>query len=192
MTPLMRRVLAENRTLTIVLSLALLANVLAYILVVRPLAVKSSGAADRAASAARTLTAAEQEMAQVDGLVKGKARADEELAAFYQKVLPSDLTAARRMTYASLPALARRTGVRYEARTTTVEPVGRDGNLERMVIRMVLQGDYEDLRQFVYALEVAPEFVIIDDVVLDESQGDEELRLTIDLSTYYRPVPHAS
>lgn len=192
MTPLMRRVLAENRTLTITLLLALLANVLAYILVVRPLAVKSTGAADRAASAARALTAAEQEMAQADGLVKGKARADEELAAFYQKVLPTGLTAARRMTYASLPALARRAGVRYEARTTTVEQVGRDANLERMAIRMVLQGDYESLRQFVYALEVAPEFVIIDDVVLDESQGDEALRLTIDLSTYYRPVPHAS
>ncbi len=192
MTPLVRRVLAENRTLTIVLSLALLANVLAYILVVRPLAVKSTGAADRAAAAARTLQGAEREMAQADALVKGKARADEELAAFYKKVLPADMTAARRMTYASLPALARRTGVRYEARTTTVEQVGRETNLERMTIRMVLQGDYESLRQFIYALEVAPEFVIIDDVVLDESEGDEALRLTIDLSTYYRPVPHAS
>ncbi len=192
MTPLVRRVLAENRTLTIVLSLALLANVLAYVLVVRPLGVKSSGAADRAAAATRTLQAAEREMAQADALVKGKARADEELASFYRKVLPADMTAARRMTYASLPALARRTGVRYEARTTTVEQIGRDANLERMAIRMVLQGDYENLRQFIYALEVAPEFVIIDDVVLDESQGDEALRLTIDLSTYYRPGPHAS
>lgn len=192
MTPLLRRVLAENRTLTIALSVALLANVLAYVLVVRPLAVKSTGAADRAAAAARTLQAAQRETAQADALVKGKARADDELAAFYRKVLPTDMTAARRMTYASLPALARRTGVRYEARTTTVEQVGRDANLERMAIRMVLQGDYENLRQFIYALEVAPEFVIIDDVVLDESQGDEALRLTIDLSTYYRPVPHAS
>ena len=192
MTPLLRRALAENRALTVVLSLALLANVLAYVLVVRPLAVKSSGAADRATAAARTLQAAEREMAQADALVKGKARADEELASFYQKVLPTDMTAARRMTYASLPALARRTGVRYEARTTTVDQVERGANLERMVIKMVLQGDYENLRQFIYALEVAPEFVIIDDVAIDESQADESLRLTIDLSTYYRPGPHAS
>ena len=98
MTPLVRRVLAENRTLTIALSVALLANVLAYVLVVRPLAVKSTGAADRAAAAARTLQGAEREMAQADALVKGKARADEELAAFYKKVLPTDMTAARRMT----------------------------------------------------------------------------------------------
>lgn len=192
MTPLMRRVLAENRSLVVGLGLALVANILAYVLIVRPLAVKSTGAEDRAAAAAQSLRAAEREMAQADALVEGKARADEELAAFYRKVLPTDLTAARRMTYASLPALARRTGVRYEARTTTVEQVGRDANLERMAIRMVLQGDYENLRQFIYALEVAPEFVIIDDVVLDESQSEEPLRLTIDLSTYYRPVPHAS
>ena len=31
---------------------------------------------------------------------------------------------------------------------------------------MVLQGDYESLRQFIYELESAPEFVIIDDVTL--------------------------
>ena len=35
-----------------------------------------------------------------------------------------------------------------------------------MTIRMVLQGDYENLRQFIFELESAPEFVIIDDVTL--------------------------
>ena len=54
-------------------------------------------------------------------LVDGKARADEELNAFYGKVLPASQTAARRMTYASLPALARRTNVRYEERRFSVE-----------------------------------------------------------------------
>jgi Tfp pilus assembly protein PilO len=192
MTPLMRRVIAENRGIVTTLAVALVANVLAYLLVVRPLEAKSTGAADRAAAAANTLRAAERELAQADALVTGKARADEELDAFYKKVLPADLTAARRMTYASLPALARRTGVRYEARTTSVEAVDRDRHLERMAIRMVLQGEYDNLRQFIYALESAPEFVIIDDVVLVEGTGDEPLRLTIDLSTYYRVTPNAS
>jgi Tfp pilus assembly protein PilO len=192
MTPLMRRVIAENRGIVTTLAVALVANVLAYLLVVRPLEAKSTGAADRAAAAANTVRAAERELAQADALVTGKARADEELDAFYKKVLPADLTAARRMTYASLPALARRTGVRYEARTTSVEAVDRDRHLERMAIRMVLQGEYDNLRQFIYALESAPEFVIIDDVVLVEGTGDEPLRLTIDLSTYYRVTPNAS
>jgi Tfp pilus assembly protein PilO len=192
MTPLLRRVLAEHRGAALVIGLALAANLLAYLLVVRPLEQKSTGAADRAAAAESTLRSAEAEMAQADGLVKGKARADQELDAFYKRVLPSDMTAARRMTYASLPALARKSGVRYEARTTTVETLDREHHLERMVIRMLLQGDYNDVRQFIYALEVAPEFLIIDDVTLVEGAGDGSLRLTIDLSTYYRLDPNAS
>ena len=192
MTPLVRRVVTENRGLLVTLSVALAANVLAYLLVVRPLEMKSSGAADRAAAAALSLGGAERELAQADALVKSKARADEELDAFYKNVLPSDMTAARRMTYAGLPALARKAGVRYEARTTRVERVAHDGDLERMMIRMVLQGDYASLRQFIYALEVAPEFVILDAVTLVEEQGETPLRLTIDVSTYYRLAPNAS
>ncbi|HUR35845.1 MAG TPA: hypothetical protein VM032_18705 [Vicinamibacterales bacterium] len=192
MTPLLRRILAENRGLVATLALALVGNVLAYVLVVRPLEAKSTGAADRATAADAAVRAAERELAQADGLVKGKARADEELDAFYKKVLPSDMTAARRMTYASLPALARKSGVRYEARTTSVEAVDRDGRLEKMSIRMILQGDYGSLRQFIFALESSPEFVIIDDVTLVEGSGDEPLRLTIDLATYYRQTANAS
>ncbi len=192
MNQLLRRIATEHRALIVALGLALGANVLAYVLVVRPLEAKSTGAADRAAAAANALRAAERERGLAEALVKGKTTADEELSAFYQKVLPSDMTAARRMTYASLPALARRTGVQYEARTTTIEEVDRDGTLERMTIRMSLQGDYENLRQFIYALESAPEFVIIDGVTLVESQGDEPLGLTLDLSTYYRVKPNAS
>lgn len=192
MNALVTRALSENRTVAIGLAVAFAANVLAWFLVVRPLEAKSTGAADRATAAANTLRAAERELAQADALVKGKARADEELDAFYRKVLPADLTAARRMTYASLPALARKTGVKYEARTTSVDRVDRSSDLERMAIRMILEGDYENVRQFIYALESAPEFVIIDDVVLVEGTGDDPLRLTIDLATYYRVTPHAS
>ena len=192
MNPLLRRAVDEHRGLIVALGLALVANMLAYVLVVRPLEAKSLGAADRAAAAANARRAAERERAQADALVQGKATADQELTSFYQKVLPADMTAARRMTYASLPALARRTGVQYEARTTNIEAVDRDGRLERMTIRMSLQGDYENLRQFIYALESAPEFVIIDAVTLMESQGTDPLSLTLDLSTYYRVRPNAS
>lgn len=186
MTPLLRRVLAEHQRVAVALVLVLLFNVLAYAAVVRPLAAKSNGAADRAAAASAALRAAEREFAAADALVKGKARADEELAAFYSKVLPADMTAARRMTYASLPALARKAGVDYEARTTDIEAVDRDNRLARMNIHMVLQGDYESLRQFIYALESAPEFVIIDDVTLVENESDQPLRLDVNMSTYYR------
>ena len=56
-------------------------------------------------------------------LVAGKTLAEQELSTFYDKVLPADLSAARRMTYASLPALARRANVKYDASRSEIEPV---------------------------------------------------------------------
>jgi hypothetical protein len=193
MTPLLRRIVQENRAAVFALAAILVANVLALVLVVRPLRAKALGASDRAAAASTALASAQAELNQADGLVKGKARADEELDAFYRKVLPSDLTAARRMTYASLPALARKTGVRYAARTTEVESVDRDRHLQKMSIRMVVQGDYDRLRQFIYALESSPDFVIIDDVTLSEASGtNEPLSLTVEMSTFYRQAGNGS
>ena len=89
----------------------------------------------------------------------------------------------------SLPALARRTNVRYEQRRFTIEDASAadpSARLGHRVIRMVLQGQWGDIRDFIYQLESAPEFVIIDDVTLLESSGDQPLTLTIDLSTYFR------
>jgi len=184
MTPLFARIVRENRVVLLPLAIALAANLLIYIILVRPLGVKSAGAEDRARSAAAALRSAERDLADARTLVSGKARADEELSAFYQKVLPADLSAARRMTYATLPALAKKTSVRYEARTMDIQAVEKDARLGRMTIRMVLQGGYENLRQFIYELESAPNFIIIDDVTLVEGQGGEAL--TINLSTYFR------
>lgn len=189
MNELFNRVVAEKRSVVLPLLIALAVNIAAYGLVVRPRGVKSAGAADRAAAAAAALRAAEDEMTTARGLVDGKSRADEELNAFYQKVLPADLVAARRMTYASLPALARRTGIRYEQRRTAVEDPEKDARLGHLTIRMVLVGEWEDIRDFIYQLESAPEFVIIDDVTLIESQDEAEQTLTIELSTYYRLRP---
>jgi Tfp pilus assembly protein PilO len=191
-TPLLRRVLTEKRKLLLPLVVTLAANVLAYVIVVRPLGVRSAGAASRASEAAAALRGAAKELEMARALVTGKAQADEELSAFYQKVLPTDLVAARRMTYATLPALARRTNVRYEARSTEVEDVGEDERLGHMTIRMILQGDYEDIVQFIYQLESAPEFVIIDDVTLTEGTANEPQTLALNLSTYYRLRPNGT
>jgi Tfp pilus assembly protein PilO len=152
----------------------------------RSVGLRFAGAEGRAKQAASALAAAEKDMALARALVSGKAEADQELSAFYQKILPSDQTAARRMTYASLPALARKTGVRYEARSTSIEEGERDSHLGRMTIKMVLQGEYRDIRQFIYDLESAPEFIIIDDLTLAENTANDPQTLTINLSTYYR------
>ncbi len=186
MTPLPLRILREKQALALPIGAVLVLNLLAYVLVVRPLELKSVGSAGRATSAANSRAAAERELSQAQALVSGKALADDELSDFYQKVLPADLTAARRMTYASLPALARKTNVQYETRTTIVDDPKGDAHLGHMTIRMVLQGEYRDIRHFIYQLETAPDFVIIDDLTLADGAEGEPQTLTINLSTYYR------
>jgi Tfp pilus assembly protein PilO len=186
MTPLVRRILLEKRAILWPLAIALIANVLAYIVVVRPLAAKSAGAAERARQSAVAFANAEKELAAARALLGGKSEADQELSSFYQKVLPADLGAARRLTYASLPELAKKTGVRYEARTAMNEVSDKDAKLGHMKLTMVVQGDYRNIRQFIYELESAPNFVIIDDLTITERTENEPQHLTINMSTYFR------
>jgi Type II secretion system (T2SS), protein M subtype b len=185
MMPL-KRILMEKRFLALPLLLGLLANIFVYILVVYPLGVKSAGARERADAAAVALKAAEQESTAARELVAGKARAEEELVTFYDKVVPANLAAARRITYARLPELARRSSVRYEAGTFNTERDTKGNRLNRLHMHLVLRGDYENLRRFIYDVETSQEFVIIDDVTLVQPDAAMPLTLTLELSTYYR------
>jgi hypothetical protein len=158
-----------------------------YALVVYPLGVKSATAADRAVAAAAARRAAERDMASAGALVEGKARADEELATFYKKVLPSDSDEARRLTYARLPALARKANMKFTQRRAELDTRDqKDSQLGRVHTRMQLEGDYQSVRQFLYELETTPEFIIVDDVTLAQSEPNRPLLLTVEVSTYYR------
>jgi hypothetical protein len=192
MTTLSKRILVEKRALIIPLALGVALNIAAYALWVYPLGVKSVGAAGRAATATQMLKAAERDVAAARALVAGKSRADSELATFYEKVLPVDLSAARRLTYASLPALARRTNVRFLDRRTDPDPIVKGARLGVLKARTQLQCDYESFRQFMYELESAPEFVIIDDVTLTQPDPAKPLTLTLELSTYYLLRPNGN
>lgn len=187
-----KRILLEKRLLVVPLAVALLLNVIAYIAIVRPLGVKAAGVADRAANAARAAATAERDLANAQSLVTGKTRADEELSTFYDNVLPADQSAARRLTFTSVPALARKRNVKFLDRHSDVDQEKSDSQVGRVKIRMDLQGDYESLRQFIFDLESGPEFVIIDDVTLMQADPQKPLALALELSTYYKLARHGS
>jgi Tfp pilus assembly protein PilO len=186
---LLQRVLLEKRSIIVPLLIALAVNIVAYVLVVRPLGIRSASAAQRAETARTALAAAERDRNAARDLVAGKTLAEQELSTFYDKVLPPNLSAARRMTYAPLPALARKTNVRYDASRSTIEQQA-DQSLGRLRISMVLEGEYDSVRQFIYELETAPPFVIIDDVTLAQTGSEGPLALSIELSAYYRTGPN--
>jgi hypothetical protein len=194
MTALLQRVVAEKRPIVLLLAVGLVANLLAYAAVVRPRGLRAAGAADRAAAAAAALRAAGRDRVTAGELVAGKARADEALTTFYGKVLPSSQEAAVRMTYARLPALARKSGVTWERRSSEManDAEKKDERLGHLVMTMVLQGRYGDFRNFIFALESAPEFWIVDNVVLAEGNADAEPTFTVTLSTYFRLKDHGA
>ncbi|MES1254847.1 MAG: hypothetical protein ABUS56_04525 [Acidobacteriota bacterium] len=187
MTTLSRRIYQETRAVVIPLGVLAVLNLAAYILVVRPLADKSTGAADRAVAARASLRAAERDLAAAEALVGGKTQAERELLMFYDKVLPANQSAARRMTFAALPELAGAAHVKYLEGRYELDPSDRkNAEVGHLRIRLVLQGDYDRVRQFVYAVETSPMFVIIDAVTLTEDDPGRPLLLTLDLSTYFR------
>jgi hypothetical protein len=184
---LFRRIVAEKRGLLVPIAVALVINIGAYALVVYPLGVKSASAAERAAAAAQARLAAERDMASADALVTGKAKADQELNTFYTKVLPASLDEARRMTYARLPALAKKASMRFTERHTEIDQqLERTSQPGRVRTRMTLEGGYENVREFLYALETTPEFIIVDDVSLGQPEPGKPVTLTLEVSTYYR------
>ncbi len=183
---LLKQIFSEKRSIVMGLAIAIVVNISVYGLVVRPLAAKSAGTADRAAAAANALKAAERDAAAARALVTGKTRADEALRTFYDKVVPADYSTARRMTQALVPALAQKANVRYEAARYERVPLEKNSRLGQLRIRIILQGTYESVRRVIYALETAPEFVIIDDVSLAQNDLSKPLLLTLGLSTYYR------
>ena len=175
MIALWKRILIEKRVVVIPLTIILLGNIAAYALWVYPLGVKSATAAERAAAASQSLHAAEQE-----------------IATFYDKVLPADFSSARRLTYTTLPSIARKASVKMLERREEIDKTEKDARLGILHIQTQWEGDYEGLRRFIYELESDPAFVIIDDVQIAQQDPTKPLMLRLLLSTYYRQAANGN
>ena len=79
------------------------------------------------------------------------------------------------MTYTRLPALARKSEFGYQSGSSEVDPSIKSSRIGRLQSRMVLQGDYQSFRRFIYEVESSPEFLIIDSVTLTQSEADKPL-----------------
>jgi Tfp pilus assembly protein PilO len=185
---LIRHVASEHRRTVYILLAALAVNVAAFAFVVHPLQTEVATVEQRTQAAEDALTAARADYGRANGTLTGKDRALKELDTFYTSVLPTDLSGARRLTYARLASLAANSHLAYER--SKYEPiVERGSSLTRLKVTMELTGSYADARDFIHALEAAKEFVTIDSVELAEGfANDQTLRLSLQLSTYFRTV----
>ena len=186
-----QRVIAEHRRVVYALIAGIVINFLVFAFFVYPLQSDVANVEQRTRAAEEALAAAQADYARANGTLTGKDRALKELDTFYSSVLAQDLTGARRLTFARLAQLAAKSGLDFERRK--YEPVvERGSNLTRLKVTMDLAGSYADIRDFIHEIESSPEFVVIDDVGLMEGvQNGDSVRLTLQLSTYFRTTETA-
>jgi Tfp pilus assembly protein PilO len=183
---LARRILAEKQRYIYPIAGALILNVVLLGFVVLPLSRKVRGGEQAAQEAAAALAVARKDFAAARATVTGKDSADAELKKFYNAVLPADLSEARRLAF-KVSELARDANL-TQGRGIATPSRERDSALGKLTIEQTLIGQYRDIRQFIYELETAPEFLILENVALaaQGGEGSTALRLDVRVATYYR------
>jgi len=153
---------------------------------VYPLSKKVAGGEQQSKAATSALTAAKRDYDAARATVAGKGQADQELQKFYSGVLPPDLSAARRATFLRIEQLAQKSNLRLERETSDPKPQ-RDSQLVKFTYRASLSGEYRNIRHFIHELETAPEFLVLENVELTQSEIENRgLNVSVDIATYYR------
>jgi Tfp pilus assembly protein PilO len=182
----LKRIFQEKRRLVIPIAAGIALNVVLLAGVVYPLGARVRSTEARAEAAAQQLQAAEREDADARGVTQARDRTDTALKAFYKDVLPSSHAQARQATFLRLTQLAEQHNLQQSRRSTDPKQ-DRESSLARFQISMTLQGDYEDIRRFIYQVESGGDFIVIDSISLQQGvETGAPLTLAMSLSTYYR------
>lgn len=183
-----QRVLADKRRIIVPLAIGIIANVVLFTVVVFPLGRQIVSTEREERLAREELVKARQDYNNAKATVTGKVQAESTLLKFYTDVLPADDSAARRLTFTKLAELAKRANVRLEHGTNDVAHE-KGSALRKLTTRYTLTGDYRDVRRFIYSLETAPEFIILENIGLTSSSDSQQARgvaMNLDIATYYR------
>jgi len=187
-TPLLRRVFMERRTVLLPLLVAFVVNVGVLLLGVLPLRQGVKGAESDAINARVNLAgvrAAEKGAKQAQA---GKERADQEMKKFYAEILPRNFDAAANLIAFWPIKIAQQSRVKWSSGTTQTKPLQEPSNLVKVSSKATFTGEYADIRRFLYEIETAEQFVIIESVELSQSgsaQSSSVLEVSLEIATYY-------
>src|SRR5688572_20515325 len=145
----LRRIFDDKRRVMIPVLAGLVLNVVLFVAVVYPLRARARTAETRAETAAQELQAAERDDADARGTTESRDRTKLALNAFYKDVLPASHAQARQATFLRLTQLAEQHNLEPSRRSTDPKQE-KDSNLARLQISMTLQGNYDDIRRFIY------------------------------------------
>jgi hypothetical protein len=145
------------------------------------------GAEEARVQAASAVINARRQETDAKAQVASKDRADVELKKFYTEVLPKDFLGAVNTANFWLGRIAENARLRYRSGAYDSEQV-RDSGLTRVTGEVTLLGEYADIRRFLYEVETAQEFVIIEKVALSQpslTQGNAQLEVALSIATYF-------
>ncbi len=186
------RVIVEKRTIVAVLAIAVVANLAAYLFAVYPLKTRVATGEARALSVMQAQRVAERELATARTTQAGKQAAEVQLQKFYHQVLPANFAVARRAAYVRLAQLAAESNLRYQGQRADEEH-DKESRLAKLKLTIVLDGNYQDVRRFIHAVETAPEFLVIDNMALTtRNEVNSPLILTLTVSTYFWTTGNAA
>ena len=182
----LKRILAEKRRLAVPVLGGLALNALVYAGVIYPFAARVRTTEARADAANQQLLGAQKDDAAARGLEQGRDRTNAALKTFYKDILPPNVAQARQATFLRLAQLAEQHNLQRAQRDHGIDD-DKESTLRRMRMTMSLQGEYDDIRRFVYQVESGSDFIVIDSIALRQgSEAGSRLTLDLTLSTYYR------
>lgn len=187
---LWRRVFEERKRIVLPLVLVLAANAAILLLAVLPLRATVASAETASVDALAALVDARRQERRAAEAKDSQARADRELGRFYAEVLPRDFPTAQRTANLWLSQAARDAGLVFKGSAFAWEEV-RNSRLLRASSRVTLEGRYPNIRRFLYALETAEEFIVVESVELagETSSTSSDLSVTLLVSTYFVRPP---
>ena len=187
---LWRRVMAERKGLVWPLLIGLAVNIGVLALGVFPLQASVAGDENRAMAVKMQLGEAQRMQRLANDTRASQVRADQDLKQFYSELLPGSNAEARDLLYGQLRIIALGNALKFASSTTQSEPV-ENSLLRRMDSTVSLNGDYANIRRFLYDLETAEEFYIVNSVKLGPSSRRDSgaLEVLLGLSTYFMGTP---
>ncbi|MEO8483375.1 MAG: GspMb/PilO family protein [Acidobacteriota bacterium] len=181
------RVYEERRRVIVPLVILAAISVATLLLAVWPLQRSVTNSENAALEAMVGLANARRFERQAREAADSKRRADTELQAFYTDVLPRDFATATKTTTQWLQVAAREAGLEFKASHFDWDVV-RDSRLSRAFSTVTLVGKYPNIRRFLYAVETASEFIVIEKVSVAESTGQGSggnLEVSLGVATYF-------
>lgn len=191
---LMGRIFSERRTVIVPLLVFLIGNIAVLALIVWPLQRTVDGAQEARYQSVSRLDVARKFETQAKAERAGKERADGELKKFYVEILPKNFRGAVGVASFWLGRVADESRLTFRAGQWNREPI-RDSRLTKVTGQVTLVGDYANIRRFLYEVETAQEFIIVEKVELSQAnatQADSLLEVALSVATYYLTEPQSA